>query len=373
MLSAPRKVNQVLFILRQLPERYNNVKIMTLADPQLTRSRLDNTIRSAYSQHKAHEIAKQWPAVGAPAEPPNLHALVVGRGFRDGGGVGGGGQQRDEGMVYRGGGMPRQQQQLQQNWSRGGGMLRQQQQLQQHWSRDGGMPQQQQLQQHWSRDGGMPRQQQWSRGGGISHQYQRSSHAFPPTRQVRQQQPLQQPSRGIPTIGSDGEDGSSPLSGTVFGGDGGAVEEWLQSDNMEMPMFSLSEGQQQSAPTAVALAATARAAETVTGTSVFPAVSSKGVAETPTSSMRATSAAVPAAAPPTGGTGFPPGSVGGAVTAPSSAVETAALTAAPATSDTVPSAAPYKGGRRGARVVCWSGVIGRGSGGGTVDRRYYCP
>ena len=202
----------VQIILRQLPERYNIAKIMTLADPQLTRSRLENTIRSAYSQRKAHKIAKQWPAVGA-AEPPNLHALVVGRGFRDGGGVGGGGQRRDGGMVSRGGGMLRQQQQLQQHWSRGGGMLRHPQQLQQHFSRDGGMPQQQQL------------QQQWSRGGGIPHQHQRSSHAFALARQARQQQPLQQPSRGIPTIGGDGEDGSSPLSEIFFGGDGGAVEE----------------------------------------------------------------------------------------------------------------------------------------------------
>ena len=121
----------------------------------------------------------------------------------------------------------------------------------------------------------MPRQQQqqyqWSRG---------SSHVFPPARQARQQQPLQQqplqqPSRGIPTIGGDGEDGSGPLSVTFFGGDGGAVEERLQSENVEMPMFSLSEGPQQSAPTAVALAAAAPAAEAVTGTSVFPAVSSR--------------------------------------------------------------------------------------------------
>ena len=95
----------VQIILRQLPERYNIVKIMTLADPQVTRSRLENTIRSAYSQRKAHEIAKQWPAVGAPVEPPNPHALVVGRGFRDGGVVGGGGQRRDDGMVSRGGAM----------------------------------------------------------------------------------------------------------------------------------------------------------------------------------------------------------------------------------------------------------------------------
>ena len=49
-----------------------------------------------------------------------------------------------------------------------------------------------------------------------------------------------------------------------------AFEEWLQSDNMEMPMFSLSEGPQQSAPTVVALAAAAPAAEAVTGTCVFP-------------------------------------------------------------------------------------------------------
>ena len=241
----------VQIILRQLPERYNIVKIMTLAGPQLTRSRLEHTIRSAYSQRKAHEIAKHWPAVGAPAEPPNPHALVVGRGFWNGGGVGGGGQRRDDGMVSRGGGMPRRQQQLQQHWSRGGGLLRQQQQMLQHWTRDSGMPRQQQLQHHWSRDGGMPRQQQrphwsrgggmprqqqqqkqWSCGGGIPHHHQCSSHAFPPARQARQQQSLQQSSRGIPKIGGDGEDGSSLSSETVFGGDGGAAEEWLQSGNM---------------------------------------------------------------------------------------------------------------------------------------------
>ena len=52
----------VQIILCQLPERYDVMKTMTLADPQLTRPRLENTIRSVYSQHKAHEIAKQWPA-----------------------------------------------------------------------------------------------------------------------------------------------------------------------------------------------------------------------------------------------------------------------------------------------------------------------
>ena len=97
-------------------------------------------------------------------------------------------------------------------------------------------------------------------------------------------------------------------------------------------MFSLSEGSQQSEPTTVALAATAPAAEAVTGTSVFPAASSKGVTKTPTSSMGVASAAVPAAAPSTGGW-------------------TAHVR----------------------RAVCWNGGIGRGSGGGTVDRRSCCP
>ena len=140
----------VRIILRQLPKRYDVVKTWTLAEPQLTRPKLENTIRSVYSQRNAHEIAKQWPAVGVPAEPSNPHALS------------------------HGGGMPRQQQQ-QQHWSRGGGMPRQQQQ-QQHWSRDGDMPRQQQQQQHWSRSGGMPRQQQqqqhWSRDGGMPRQQQ---------------------------------------------------------------------------------------------------------------------------------------------------------------------------------------------------------
>ena len=307
------KSDIVQIILRQLPERYDIVKIMTLADPQLTRSRLENTIHSAYSQRKTHEIAKQWPAVGAPAELPNPHPLVVGRGFRDGGAVGGGGQRRDDGMVTRDGGMPRQQRQ------------------QQHWSRGGGMPRQQQ------------QQQQWSRGGGIPYQHQGSSQAFPPAQQAQQQQPLQQPSRGIPTIGGDGEDRSSPFSDFFFGGDGGAVEEWFQSENVEIPMFSLSEGPQQSAPMAVALTAATPAAEVVTGTNVFPAVSSKGVAEAPTSPASAASAAVPAAAPATGGTVFPTASVGGAARVPASADGTAASMAAPATSGIVPSAAPIRG------------------------------
>ena len=124
--------------------------------------------------------------------------------------------------------------------------------------------------------------------------------------------------------------------------------ERLQSENVEMPMFSLTEGPQQSAPTAVALAAAAPAAEAVTDTSVFLAVSSKGVAEAPTSSASAASAAVPVAAPATGGTVFSTASVGGAARVPSSADETAALTVAPSTGDT---AAPDASGERAARQL----------------------
>ena len=122
-----------------------------------------------------------------------------------------------------------------------------------------------------------------------------------------------------------------------------ASEQWLQSDNMEMPMFSPSEGPQQSAPTAVTLAAAAPAADAMTGTPDFPAVSSKGVAEAPASSAGAALVAVPAAAPATGGTVLPTASVGGAARAPSSADGIAALTVAPATGGTVPFAASVRG------------------------------
>ena len=178
-----------------------------------------------------------------PERPSHPHALVVGRSCRDGGAVRVGVQRRDNIMVSRGGGMPRQQQQPQQYWSRGGGMPQQQQQQQlQYWSRDGGIPQ----------------------------QHQRRSHAFPPARQARQPQPLQLPSRRIHTSGGDGEHGRNPLS--------------------------------------------APATEAVPDTSVFPAASSKAVAEAATSSAGAASTAVPAAAPATGGTVFPTTSVGGAAT-----------------------------------------------------------
>ena len=107
-------------------------------------------------------------------------------------------------------------------------------------------------------------------------------------------------------------------------------------------MFSLSEGPHQSEPTAVAFAATAPAAEAVTGTSVFPAVLSKGVTKTPTSPAGTASTAVPAAAPLTGDTVFPDASVervDGQLTLEESSAGTAAsdaaAEAAPLTGDTV--------------------------------------
>ena len=186
-----------------------------------------------------------------PERPSHPHALVVGRGFRDGGAV-------------DGGSMPLQQQQLQ------------------HWFHDGGIPRQQQ------------QQQQWFRGGGNPHQHQRSFQTVPLARPARQR-----PSRGIHMSGGDGEHGRNPLS--------------------------------------------TPATEAVPDTSVFPAASSKAVAEAPTSSVGATSTAVPAAAPGTGGTVFPTTSMGGAARAPAPADETAASKAAPATSGTVPSVTPLRG------------------------------
>ena len=46
--------------------------------------------------------------------------------------------------------------------------------------------------------------------------------------------------------------------------------EWLQSETVEIPMFPLLEGPEQSAPTTVALAAEAPAAEVMTDTRAFP-------------------------------------------------------------------------------------------------------
>ena len=134
-------------------------------------------------------------------------------------------------------------------------------------------------------------------------------------------------------------------------------EEWVQSDNMEMPMFSQSEGPQKSAPTAVTLATAASAAEAVTGIRVFPTVSSKGVAEAPALSAGAALAAVPAASPATGGTVFPTASVGGAARAPASADGIAALTAAPVTGGTVRFAASVGGAPASSAVAAASAEI----------------
>ena len=217
-----------------------------------------------------------------PERPSHPHALVVGRGCRDGGAAGVGVQRRDNNMASRGGGMPRQQQQPQQYWSRGGAM-----------------PQQQQQQQL----------QNWSRDGGIPHQHQRRSHAFTPARQARQPQPLQLPSRRIHTSGGDGEHGRNPLSPP--------------------------------------------ATEAVPDTSVFPAASSKAVAEAPTSAGAA-STSVLTAAPATGGTVFPTTSVGGTARAPASDDGTVALTAASATGGTVPSAASVGGAPASSAVAAAS-------------------
>ena len=133
-------------------------------------------------------------------------------------------------------------------------------------------------------------------------------------------------------------------------------------------MFSQSEGPQQSAPTGVTLAAAAPVAEVVTGTRVFPAASSKDVAEAPVSSAGAALAAVPAAAPATGGSVFPTESVGGTARAPASADATVALTTAPATGGTVPSVLSVGGAPASPAVAAASAEIFIG--GGTGDQRY---
>ena len=147
--------------------------------------------------------------------------------------------------------------------------------------------------------------------------------------QARHQRRLQPPSGTLspPT---------AVISDSVF-------EEWFQSDDMKIPMFSLSKGPQQLALTVVALTAAAPSIEAVTGTRVFPAASSKSVAEAPASSADAASAAVPAAAPATGCTVFATASVEGAARVPASADETAALTTSPVTGSTVPSATSVGG------------------------------
>ena len=135
--------------------------------------------------------------------------------------------------------------------------------------------------------------------------------------------------------------------------------------------YARRDGPQQSAPTAVTIAAAAPVAEAVTGTRVFPAVSSKSVVEAPASSAGAELAAVPAAAPATaapatGGTVFPTASVGGAARKPASADEIAALTAAPATGGTVPFAASVGGAPASSAVAAASAEAAEAATSGNV-------
>ena len=177
-----------------------------------------------------------------PERPSHPHALVVGRGCRDGGAAGVGVQRRDNNMASRGGSMPRQQQQPQQCWSRGGAMP------------------QQQL--HY-----------WSRDGGIAPQHQRRSHAFPPARQARQPQPLQLPSRRIHTSGGDGEHGRNTLSPP-------ATE--AVPDTSVFPAASSKAGAEAPTSSAGAASTSVLAAAPATGGTVFP-TTSVGTARAPAS------------------------------------------------------------------------------------------
>ena len=220
--------------------------------------------------------------------PSHPHALVVGRGFRDGGAVGGGS-------------MPRQQQQLQ------------------HWFHDGGIPRQQQQQ-----------QQQWSRGGGNPHQHQRSFHTVPPGRPARQQ-----PSRGIHTSGGDGEHGRNPLSAP-------ATE--AVPDTSAFPAASSKAVAEAPTSSAGAASTAVPAAALATSGTVFPATSVGGAARAPapadeTAASKAASTAsgiVPSATPLRGAVGARESSAG-------AASSDAVSKAAPATSGTVTSATPLRG------------------------------
>ena len=315
----------VQIILRQLPEHYDVVKTMTLVDPQLTRQRLEYIIRSAYSQRKAHETAKQWPAMCASAESPYPHALVVGRGFGTGGPwaavacLGGSSSYSNTGLAEVacfGSSSSCRNTGLATVARRGSS------------SSNTGLVVVACRGSSSNSSNGLT-----AVGFLISINVAPMLSLLPGKRDNsnRCSNRLGESLRSEVT----GRTEVAPLSEIFFGGGSGAVEEWLQSENVEIPMFSLLDGPQQSAPTVVALATAAPAAEAMTGTRVFPDVSSKGVAEAPTSSAGAASAA--------GGTVFPTTSVGGAARAPASADETAASKAAPATSGTIPLATPLRG------------------------------
>ena len=222
-----------------------------------------------------------------PERPSHPHALVVGRGFRDGGAVGGGS-------------MPLQQQQLQ------------------HLFHDGGIPRQQQ------------QQQQWSRGGGNPHQHQRSSHTVPPARPARQQ-----PSRGIHTSGGDGEHSRNPLSAP-------ATE--AVPDTSVFPAASSKAVVEAPTSSAGAASTAVPAAAPATGGTVFPTTSVGGAARAPapadeTAASKAASMAsgtVPSAT-------LLRGAVGARESYAGAASSDAVSKAAPATSGTVTSATPLRG------------------------------
>ena len=101
-------------------------------------------------------------------------------------------------------------------------------------------------------------------------------------------------------------------------------------------MLSLSEGPQQSAPTAVALAATAPAAEAVTGTSVFPAALAGMVAGAPAAAgTRGVTTSAPAVAGSICGSVFTAASAGMMAGAPAAAGTRGVATSAPAVAGSI--------------------------------------
>ena len=116
-----------------------------------------------------------------------------------------------------------------------------------------------------------------------------------------------------------------------------------KSETMDRPMLPRLERPQQLAPTA------APAVEVTSDTSVFPAASSKAVAEAPTSSAGAASTSIPAAAPATDGTVPSAASVGGA---PASSAVAAASVESAAWAARKPASATGSAGDRWVANIC---------------------
>ena len=123
------------------------------------------------------------------------------------------------------------------------------------------------------------------------------------------------PGRGGPPLQARHQRGLQPPSGTLSPPAAiipdSASEEWLQSNEMEMPMFSLSKGQRQQPPNSVASiggapASSAVAAEPATSGTVPSAASVGGAVDARESCARAVSSdAAAEAATSTGGTASP--------------------------------------------------------------------